>query len=87
MIQIVRPDGAIAHHSKNLRGVLDHARRVGLVSAQAFPMEDGCGVLAVIFRDGCICLTVFHSFTVLCHWLRSRRSWVGVRRIAESDPF
>ena len=87
MIQIVRPDGAIAHHSKNLRGVTDHARRVGLISAQAFPMEDGCGVLAVAFYDGCICVTIFQSYEVLCYWLRCRRSWTGVRRIADSHPF
>jgi hypothetical protein len=87
MIQIVRSDSTIAHRSKNLRGLLDHARRVGLISAQAFPIEDGCGVLAVAFRDGCICVTVFQSFIVLCHWLQARRSWTGVRRIAESNPF
>lgn len=81
MIEIVDPRGRIIHRSRNLRGILDHARRTWVEEAVATPAEEGKGILSVTFGDGATCRTEFASYQVLCWWLRSRRSWAGVRRI------
>lgn len=90
MIEIVAPDGAVMHRSKNLRGVLDHARRSWVEEAVAHPSPSGAGgVLQVTYGDGRTCRTEFASYQVLCGWLRARRSlaWAGSRRIADSQHF
>ena len=87
MIEIVAPDGAVMHRSKNLRGVLDHARRSWIEEAVAYPAPEGRGVLQVTYGDGCTCHTEFASYEVLCGWLRARCSWAGSRRIAGSQCF
>jgi len=81
MIEIVNADGKVIHRSRNLRGILDHARRTWIEEAVARPAPEGRGFLRVTFGDGSTCQTEFADFTVLCWWLRSRRSWAGVRRI------
>ena len=87
MIEIVASDGTVMHRSKNLRGVLDHARRSWVEEAVAYPAPEGRGLLKVTYGDGCRCRTEFGSFQVLCDWLRARRSWAGSRRIAGSQRF
>lgn len=81
MIEIVDLRGRIIHRSRNLRGILDHARRTWVEEAEATPGEEGKGILHVTFGDGSTCRTEFASYQVLCWWLRSRRSWAGARRI------
>lgn len=87
MIEIYAPDGNVIHRSRNLRGVLDHARRSWVAEAVAEPLPRGKGLLRVTFGDGGTCVTEFASFAVLCTWLRARRSWAGCRRIAHAEPF
>lgn len=87
MIEIVNPQGAVIHRSRNLRGVLDHARRAGLRSVHAYPSARGQGLLGVTFADGAQCRVRFASYAVLCDWLRARRSWAGARRIAGGPLF
>lgn len=81
------PAGRWVHRSRNLRGIFDHARRTWIEQAVACPAQEGKGVLCVTFGDGCVCQAEFASYEVLCHWLRRRRSWAGVRCINGSVPF
>ena len=87
MIEIRDRNGEVIHRSKNLRGIFDHARHTWVEEAVAMPTWQSTGLLCVTFGDGSTCRTEFASYGVLVQWLRSRRSWAGVRRIAESDPF
>lgn len=87
MIEIVNPQGVVIHRSRNLRGILDHARRTWLEAAVAWPAPGGRGRLSVTFGDGATCVTAFADFTVLCCWLQARRSWAGARRIAGGPLF
>jgi hypothetical protein len=81
MIEIHNQHGKVIHRSRNLRGILDHARRVGLWAANAYPQEDGKGMLCVTFADASRCEAQFASYQVLCQWLCARRSWAGARHI------
>ena len=85
MVEIRNKQGQVIRRSRNLRGILDHARRVGLDEACAYPRERGRGLLCVAFADGSTCQTEFADYTVLCWWLQARRSWAGVRRIDGGD--
>lgn len=85
MVEIYDSHGQVIRRSRNLRGILDHARRTWIEEASASPAQEGKGILSVSFGDGSTCRTEFASYEVLCWWLRSRRSWAGVRRIG-SDP-
>ena len=87
MVEICNAQGQVIHRSKNLRGILDHARRTWVQQAVAAPAPDGKGILHVTFGDGSTCQTAFADFTVLCWWLGSRRSWAGSRRIGTTDLF
>jgi hypothetical protein len=83
-IEIVNPDtGEVVRKSKNLRGILDHARRVGVKDAQAFydhgTVTKGGGLLRVEFGDGNMVYAAFADYAVLNRWLKARRSWGDVR--------
>ena len=81
MIEILNASGEVIRRSRNLRGIQIHARRTWIAEAVASSAQDGRGLLQVTFGDGATCRTEFASYTVLCIWLHSRRSWTGVRRI------
>jgi len=85
MVEICNSQGQVIRRSRNLRGILDHARRTWIEEASAAPAQEGKGILSVTFGDRSTCTTEFASYEVLCWWLRSRRSWSGVRRIG-ADP-
>ena len=85
MIEIVNRNGKVIHRSKSLRGILDHGRRSLVEAAVAIPLQHGKGALWVLYADGCRCRAEFADYTVLCDWLRSRRSWAGARRIGDEQ--
>ena len=87
MIEIYSREGKVIHRSRNLRGILDHARKVGIQSATGELLAHGRGRLLVRFGDGSAAEAQFASFTVLERWLHSRRSWAGVRRINGAARF
>jgi hypothetical protein len=87
MVVITNTQGQVVHRSRNLRGIVDHARRVGLASACADPSTDGRGRLCVTFADATSSRVEFASYTALCNWLHARRAWSGARSIAGSTPF
>lgn len=61
--------------SRNLRGILDHARRVPVDYAVATRDSDGGAILSIIFTNGDYTRTSFASYTVARNWINSRRSW------------
>ena len=87
MIEIYNQHGKVVRRSRNLRGILDHGRAAGIQSATGELLPHGRGRLRVRFGDGSTAEAQFASFTVLEHWLHSRRSWSGCRRISDGAPF
>ena len=87
MIEIYNTQGKVIHRSRNLRGIFDHGRRTWIEEAVACPAQASKGLLSVTFGDGATCQTEFAGYETLCRWLRSRRSWAGVRRINGADRF
>ena len=87
-VTIYQNHRAIAH-SKNLRGILDYARKIKWSSYQSnvptwvefvsvFPVGTGQfprGDVLIRFHDGATCLVHFESFELACHFIESRRSW------------
>lgn len=71
----IRKNGQTIHRSKNLRGILDHARRTGVRCAFVQQDADGGAVLDVCFSDDSHCRTSFADFSVCREWVKGRRSW------------
>lgn len=68
--------GAIIARSKNLRGLLDHARRVPPVSARLVRFSyDGPYQLRVKFSNGSYAIAPFADWRVAADWIKARRSW------------
>lgn len=87
--------------SKNLRGILDYARKIRrpfyidpVRRASIFPVGAGKYPRADVlieFCDGAICLTHFESYLVASHFVETRRSWNlrsigGIASIARYAP-
>lgn len=68
--------GKQIHESRNLRGVLDHARRTPVTSVDIGP-NDSRGYCVVTFthRNGDSSEAQFASRDVAYHWVLMRRSW------------
>jgi hypothetical protein len=70
-------NGQEVKHSRNLRGILDYARKVSPVNS-ALVVEspkDASARVEFYFLDGAICITEFASAVVARNWLHARRSW------------
>lgn len=65
-VRIIAPDGAYLHQSRNLRGLLDHARRDTPVSVTITPdPAPYTGATArIVFRSGAYCRVSFASSAV-----------------------
>lgn len=93
MIEIYKSDGKgggrIVHRSRNLRGIVAQAGRVGVRSAVGLHSGDpnfcGGGDLRVLFGDGTYCQTTFADYEVMVTWLRQRRSFRGVCAVEGPD--
>lgn len=88
MSEIITDTGKL-YRSRDLRGLLDYARRNyrSYVAAVAIaPLPNGGGSLEVRYADGAVGTDRFASFFVLCGWLRSRRSWHGAELFINSTP-
>ena len=80
MTLIYDKTGAIVRRSRNLRGLLEHARRVVPVSARLERLhssgpDTGFYRLCVRFHNGDIAVSPFSDWRVAADWCRSRRSW------------
>lgn len=67
--------GKIIRRSRNLRGLLDHARRTAVLSAYVRNCDHGEADLIVQYANGNFGTAHFASFAVCRDWVRSRRSW------------
>lgn len=75
MIQIVK-HGEVIHKSRNLRGILDHARREPVDTIIAIRRGDDSASVRFIFYDKSRANVEWASWLVLCQWIQSRhRSW------------
>jgi hypothetical protein len=91
MSLIYSPSGDIIHESANLRGLLDHARRVGAPVAfhlvRDVPSGDQAGQpyhVAAVYPDGSRGVARFASWRVAAEFLAARRSWRGVKARGDS---
>lgn len=77
-MEIIRDQhGAPIRTSRNLRGILTHARTRIIKRITADPLPNHEGKLCVLFEGGDNYETNFASYEVLLGWLVSRRSWYG----------
>jgi hypothetical protein len=76
-VTIYTASGKAIRASKNLRGILDYARRSPVDSVRLEPWPDEPGYYAVHFKfyDGANAVTKWADWRVCADWLRSRRSW------------
>ena len=77
MVEIFK-DGKRISYSKDLRGIIDYARKHGvakvIIVERKFASEFG-GTLYILFGDGATVKTGFRSYDVLEGWIAARRSW------------
>lgn len=73
-VKIVNDYGIVAQ-SRNLRGVLDYARKFPVELATYWINPDGVNVATFHFWDGSICRTDYASLDVFRWFLKGRRSW------------
>lgn len=72
MIEI-KKNGDVIHKSRNLRGVLDHARRVGVKHVASFRRGQKADLL-IHFGDDAMCFTE-HGWRASYDFIKARRSW------------
>lgn len=73
---IYNEEGEQIRESRNLRGLLDHARRVAPVSIHCGPPDSqGYSVITVFFANCDYAVTNWADWRVAADWFRSRRSW------------
>lgn len=77
MIKIHNRQGDCISKSKNLRGILSHARKERPINIVLHKCENGSGLLRVRFADYAHTRAKFASFEVMQEWLMDRKSWKG----------
>lgn len=92
MSVIYSPSGEVIHESRNLRGLLDHARRVGppvsfhLVRDVSPRTRAGLPYhVAAFYPDGSRGVARFADWRVAAVFLAARRSWRGVKACGDSE--
>ena len=78
---VMSATGALLHRSKNLRGLLDFARKSAPVGVDLVPAEGlpGYYSLAVVFECGATAYSTWADWRVCADWITARRSWPHVR--------
>lgn len=72
-VQITLGDKVVSN-SRNLRGLLDYARK-HFIHRVAICNRNSHGALYVEFENGATCRTEFADYSVLVRWILARRSW------------
>lgn len=78
-------DHRAVRHSRNLRGLLDHARRTPPFNAVCHRDSDGGATLYVGYANGDWSRVSFASYRVAVSWVNSRRSWGFTHSVRCSD--
>ena len=85
MITIRNSSGLVVQTSRNLRGIVDRARKVGIDRIDAwYDRRIGKGTLGVTFADDSYTVTDFASDTVLEGYLKRAR-WVRDARAVKQQ--
>jgi hypothetical protein len=79
-VKIRNADMNVIRTSRNLRGILDHARRVPVRQVSVADHIDGGALISVYYDNGDSCTTEFASRSVCEGWVKARRSWGLVAR-------
>jgi hypothetical protein len=92
MSLIYSPSGEVIHESRNLRGLLDHARRVGPPVSFHLVRDVSPRVgawqpyhVAAFYPDGSRGVSRFADKYAAAFFLAARRSWRGVKACGDSD--
>jgi hypothetical protein len=85
-------NGKVVQRSRNLRGLISRAGKVGVHSATLFcsnPTKPiGEGLMFIEYSDGSTVRITFASFTIARDFLRSRwRKWGLYAEVRNSDQF
>jgi hypothetical protein len=83
-METIQKAGHTVARSRNLRGILDYARKSPLVSVKIAP-HAGQGLLLVRYYDGAYSQTAFADFSVLVDWAKARRSWPRATTVTASQ--
>jgi hypothetical protein len=88
MVEIML-NGKVIHRSRNLRGLISHAHRVGVAKASVWRTSPACGGRAYIeYRDGSYCRTEFADFTIARDFFRARwQKWGLYAEVRNSDGY
>ncbi len=62
-------------HSRNLRGILDYARRQPVRLVRMYLSAACVATVDIIYDDESYCTTTFADWRVLRGWVAARRSW------------
>lgn len=74
--KVYDPYGKLLSHSRNLRGLLEHARRVVPETVLCgSPDLDGSYPVRVGFADGSYAWTAFSDWRVAADWFATRATW------------
>ena len=68
-------DSRTVSSTRNLRGLLDYARKSPVVRVAVRETLGGGGELTVTYENGASGHSHFASYIVACHWVLARRSW------------
>lgn len=78
-VRVVKQSGEVVARSRNLRGILDYARRSPVVKVQGEPHTANPfnGFLAVHYADGATACALFADVRVMRAWIKDRRIFRG----------
>lgn len=78
---ITNAEGREIRRSRNLRGLLDHARREVPETARLEPSasDSWAWILTVNFANGDSAVSIWQDWTVCADWLAGRRAWPALR--------
>lgn len=84
MTLTIELNGKVVARSRNLRGLLDYARK-HFIHRVAVYKQNGHGRLYVEFENGAQCRHMFEDYSVLVGWVLSRRSWFRNHGLEQGD--
>lgn len=78
-VRVVAQSGEVVARSRNLRGMLEYARRSHVVKVQGEPhtANPANGFLAVYYADGATACALFADVRVMREWIAARRIFRG----------
>lgn len=80
-VRVVKQSGEVVARSRNLRGIIDYARRSPVVRVDAEPHTENAfnGFLAVHYADGATACALFADARVMREWVAKRRIFKGAK--------